>query len=1173
MATTTERTESLDAAFLRFRRKGELDALERVFRETASDLRQLALHLTRDVDAADDVVQTTFLTAIDDARSFRPGSRVMPWLVGILNNRVREHRRRTARGASTGGDEAFGALADHGDGPDRHAAIRELFAAARRGIEALAPPYREVVRLTVESGLLAKEIAERLGRPAGTVRAQVARGMEMLRRSLPASSLALFAFDVETLSGGGEAAVRLASIRERVLEHGARVGPKLAASGAVGVWGGGLLLVLGLVIAAVIADWILSGPGRVSDPGISPTGGTTASTTARTASADAASEGAEAPMVSRAAVASEDTPEGAIGLELSGPHLIARCVDATTGEAIGGVRVELVAIESEMGRVVTERSEVASGRDDGIVAVPLANVPREPSEVRDGTRRKMWRLEFDAGAPYASMSVELTSALADSSEDARHQFVGDLSFAPGVGLIVAIDGVSTLVGGDGASRRSVQLLPLDELSTGVSREPWRVRKAYPVVEPIPPGARFGLTTRLLPGNWLVGVEAAARVSPNRIEVLPGQDGRVVTIEVEDFVDLRSGPVRGIVVDATGRGIANAIVIGQDPDGGEAQACQPTTTALDGTFEITRVRSGLDRFVLRAVVDGSGIAASRTVDLADGGASFLRIELPVRSEAVRLEVVDADGAAVEDFAVRVHPYLREPPRAGEPIAIAMHGTPDPVDHAGPFESGVLELDALRIDAARRGRLEILPWPAKSRAVFAPTFVEVEDLLQRRALRVVLPRLVEDEIRVVDGQGDPVAGAVVELLRPIGAGLELGLEPDGWSSAVAFRHAVVRVGREVTGDDGVARLRVPEVALTVQVRAPGRETQIFAGVEATGGSSGSGPIELALGGAGAQIAGRLTGEAFGRWLVAAAVSENEQGWPAYPWTARRYPAVAAAVVWTPADVRSIARFDEVVSAPVADDGTFRIAVPAGARGRLWLRQIGLVARTGSARFGQADLGEIEAVTGGVTTDVAMDVDAHAFGILQVQVRAQARGGIDPERARASYGGKWIFDLQVEGVTDGADVQPSANLERGRARILLEPGLVETLSLHRMRVEEHGNGYGLFTTGIVDFALQDAIRIEPGETVDVEMPIRWGGLEATVRSVDGEPIAGETLELETSAGAINWVTTDEHGRLDLPFMAPGRAIVRRYEWTARERIERSSWAVDIVEGRTTSVDWVAR
>jgi hypothetical protein len=633
-------------------------------------------------------------------------------------------------------------------------------------------------------------------------------------------------------------------------------------------------------------------------------------------------------------------------------------------------------------------------------------------------------------------------------------------------------------------------------------------------------------------------------------------------------------VRGIVVDATGRGIANAIVIGQDPDGGEAQACQPTTTALDGTFEITRVRSGLDRFVLRAVVDGSGIAASRTVDLADGGASFLRIELPVRSEAVRLEVVDADGAAVEDFAVRgasVSPRTAAR-RGADRDRDARHPgtrsiTPDRSRAACSNSTRCGSM--LRVAVASRS----CPWPAKSRAVFAPTFVEVEDLLQRRALRVVLPRLVEDEIRVVDAQGDPVAGAVVELLRPIGAGLELGLEPDGWSSAVAFRHAVVRVGREVTGDDGVARLRVPEVALTVQVRAPGRETQIFAGVEATGGSSGSGPIELALGGAGAQIAGRLTGEAFGRWLVAAEVSENEQGWPAYPWTARRYPAVAAAVVWTPADVRSIARFDEVVSAPVADDGTFRIAVPAGARGRLWLRQIGLVARTGSARFGQADLGEIEAVTGGVTTDVTMDVDAHAFGILQVQVRAQARGGIDPERARASYGGKWIFDLQVEGVTDGADVQPSANLERGRARILLDPGLVETLSLHRMRVEEHGNGYGLFTTGIVDFALQDAIRIEPGETVDVEMPIRWGGLEATVRSVDGEPIAGETLELETSAGAINWVTTDEHGRLDLPFMAPGRAIVRRYEWTARERIERSSWAVDIVEGRTTSVDWVAR
>src|SRR5690606_26639312 len=91
---------SLDRDFACFVRTGEPAALGRVYDATASELLALATRLVGHPVEAEDLVQATFVAAIESANSFALGSRVMPWLVGILNNRVRQFRQTRERVAT-----------------------------------------------------------------------------------------------------------------------------------------------------------------------------------------------------------------------------------------------------------------------------------------------------------------------------------------------------------------------------------------------------------------------------------------------------------------------------------------------------------------------------------------------------------------------------------------------------------------------------------------------------------------------------------------------------------------------------------------------------------------------------------------------------------------------------------------------------------------------------------------------------------------------------------------------------------------------------------------------------------------------------------------------------------------------------------------------------------------
>ena len=161
--------------------EGTERAFERMVREHQDRVFALGYALTGNRHDAEEVAQDTFLRAYRALISYPPDRvrdlKQRAWLhriaVNVVRNRVRGVRPRLV--------ELNGSESDHTPGPEaqamRHAEMDDL--AAR--VACLPPRYREAVVLRHVQELSYAEAAEALGQPVGTVKANVHRGLKMLR--------------------------------------------------------------------------------------------------------------------------------------------------------------------------------------------------------------------------------------------------------------------------------------------------------------------------------------------------------------------------------------------------------------------------------------------------------------------------------------------------------------------------------------------------------------------------------------------------------------------------------------------------------------------------------------------------------------------------------------------------------------------------------------------------------------------------------------------------------------------------------------------------------------------------------------------------------------------------------------------------------------------------------
>src|SRR6185295_9273824 len=87
----------LEDLFERYRGAQDLRALSKLFDLAAPELLRLAVHMAPDVASAEDLVQQTFLAAIEKPKRWRASEPLLPWLFGILTKLAKKQRRNARR--------------------------------------------------------------------------------------------------------------------------------------------------------------------------------------------------------------------------------------------------------------------------------------------------------------------------------------------------------------------------------------------------------------------------------------------------------------------------------------------------------------------------------------------------------------------------------------------------------------------------------------------------------------------------------------------------------------------------------------------------------------------------------------------------------------------------------------------------------------------------------------------------------------------------------------------------------------------------------------------------------------------------------------------------------------------------------------------------------------------
>jgi RNA polymerase sigma-70 factor, ECF subfamily len=163
---------------------GDRDAFRLlVDREAAAVLRAIQ-RVLGDPDMADDVAQECFVIAFKSIGQWRGEGSLRGWLLRIATNRalrvaLKEPRHEPLESSTGEPVEVAG-----GAEPLAEALLSERDRVVREAVSALPEPYRETIALRFFAELSLAEIAQATGRPLGTVKTHLGRGLIRLRPAL-----------------------------------------------------------------------------------------------------------------------------------------------------------------------------------------------------------------------------------------------------------------------------------------------------------------------------------------------------------------------------------------------------------------------------------------------------------------------------------------------------------------------------------------------------------------------------------------------------------------------------------------------------------------------------------------------------------------------------------------------------------------------------------------------------------------------------------------------------------------------------------------------------------------------------------------------------------------------------------------------------------------------------
>jgi len=168
--------------------RGDQAAYGRVVALCQNAVTGIALAITRDVHASEDIAQEAFLKGWRQLATLKNPDSFLPWLREITRNLARDHLRAQRRRPMTGeaAEIALTLAADTAPTPVETLLQTEQEAAAREVIAALPEDSREVLLLYYREGQRSQQVAALLGITDAAVRKRLSRARQYVREELMA---------------------------------------------------------------------------------------------------------------------------------------------------------------------------------------------------------------------------------------------------------------------------------------------------------------------------------------------------------------------------------------------------------------------------------------------------------------------------------------------------------------------------------------------------------------------------------------------------------------------------------------------------------------------------------------------------------------------------------------------------------------------------------------------------------------------------------------------------------------------------------------------------------------------------------------------------------------------------------------------------------------------------
>jgi len=167
-------------------RDGDRAAYGRIVAGCQNTVTAVALAITRDVQASEDIAQEAFLNAWQHLRRLQNPSSFLPWLRQIARNLARDHLRALAHRPldGEGAELAIELAADPAPSPMECIEADERERAAGDLISALPEDSREALLLFYREGQSSQQVAALLGLSDAAVRKRLSRARASLREDL-----------------------------------------------------------------------------------------------------------------------------------------------------------------------------------------------------------------------------------------------------------------------------------------------------------------------------------------------------------------------------------------------------------------------------------------------------------------------------------------------------------------------------------------------------------------------------------------------------------------------------------------------------------------------------------------------------------------------------------------------------------------------------------------------------------------------------------------------------------------------------------------------------------------------------------------------------------------------------------------------------------------------------